>query len=427
MLAQLVQSACFTRMRSLVRIQYVPQAPAFTGASSFWMGTAAHLRTVSIRPYRTFLIVASVFIALMFTLEHINGRFWLSDFKVYWGAADALLTGQPVYGVAFGESTGFYKYSPFVALLFAPLAALPFEVASIIWFVFIAVALVAALLELNRILLEWRIEPRLSDNVLLCLAMLCIGNHVVRELHLGNINLPVLLLAALAFRRRTVKPWAAGALLALLFMVKPYLGLLWVPVVVQGRWSVVRAGVAAGIGMMAVPLILGAAHGIELHRQWLASMSAHGDYLTSGNTIASILSRMVGVPDGAGLQLGIIGFTLLVFGAVAWRWRQEGSLARHYLLHFCALALIPNLVITDTQHFLLALPLFMFVLHHVRTSSWPILLLFIMVVLAHGANSSDLLGHDLSDCVNTWGVLGAANVALVVLAFALVGRRRTSD
>lgn len=359
----------------------------------------------------------------MFTLEHINGRFWLSDFKVYWGAADALLRGKAVYGVAFGESTGYYKYSPFVALLFTPLAALPFEIASIIWFVCIAVALLAALLQLHRILLELRIEPRLNDNTLLCLALLCIGNHVVRELHLGNINLPLLLLATLAFRWRTSKHWATGSALALLFMVKPYLGLVALPMLLQGRWQILRGAVIAGCGMLILPLVLGPGKAITLHREWLASMSAHGDYLTSGNTIASVLAHIPGVRNGTGLQLGIILFAVLVIGGSAWRWRSQTGTAHHFLLHFGALALVPNLVITDTQHFLLTLPLFMFVLFHARTLAWPILVPFIVVLLAHGTNSSDLLGHGLSDRVNAWGVLGLANVALVIIAFTVLGQR----
>ncbi|QQR85553.1 MAG: DUF2029 domain-containing protein [Flavobacteriales bacterium] len=382
---------------------------------------------MSLRPYRPFILLTSAFIVLMFALEHINGRFWLSDFKVYWGAADALLTGKAVYGVPFGESTGYYKYSPFVALLFTPLAALPFEVASIIWFVCISLALVAVLLQLHRILLELPIEPRLNDNALLCLALLCIGNHVVRELHLGNINLPLLLLATLALRWRTAKPWMAGAAMALLFMVKPYLGLVALPYLVHGRWHIVRAAVVAGCGMLLVPSMLGPGKAISLHREWLMSMSAHGDYLTSGNTIASIVSRIAGVPDSAGLQLSIIGVAVLGIVVLAWRWRSNSAYAQHYLLHFGALALIPNLVITDTQHFLLALPLFMFVLHRIRTLSWPVVVLLILVALAHGANSSDLLGHDLSDRVNAWGLLGLANVALVIVALMIEARDKQAD
>lgn len=391
------------------------------------MGPTAHLRTVSLRPYRTFIIVAFVFIALMFALEHINGRFWLSDFKVYWGAADALFRGNAVYGVPFGESTGYYKYSPFVALLFTPFAALPFEVASIIWFGCIAVALVAALLQLHWILIEIPIARRMSDNALLCLSLLCVGNHVVRELHLGNINLPLLLLATLAFRRQATTPWAAGAVLALLFMVKPYLGLVALPMLLQGRWQIVRGAVVCGSAMLLLPIILGPGKAFALHREWLASMSAHGDYLTSGNTIASLLAHIPGVKDGTGLQLGIVFLAVFLISALAWRWRNGTSTAHHFLLHFGALALIPNLVITDTQHFLLALPMFMFVLHRIHALTWPNVFLFILVVLAHGANSSDLLGHALSDGLNAHGILGIANLILLLVAYLLLRRAEVAD
>ncbi|MBK7618262.1 MAG: hypothetical protein IPJ10_02835 [Flavobacteriales bacterium] len=66
-----------------------------------------------------FTVILGVVALLLFVLEHVNGRFWLNDFRVYYGAGEALLNGEPLYGVAHGLGTGMFKYAPALALFYA--------------------------------------------------------------------------------------------------------------------------------------------------------------------------------------------------------------------------------------------------------------------------------------------------------------------
>jgi hypothetical protein len=54
-----------------------------------------------LRPYLPFIVFAAIVFIAVFTLEKINERFWLNDFKVYYSAAQALINGQQVYGTPF--------------------------------------------------------------------------------------------------------------------------------------------------------------------------------------------------------------------------------------------------------------------------------------------------------------------------------------
>ncbi|MGV3638238.1 MAG: hypothetical protein ACO1NQ_11415, partial [Flavobacteriales bacterium] len=72
------------------------------------------------RPYpRLFTIVFAAIALLLFVVEHINGRFWLNDLRVYYGAGEALLNGEPLYGVAHGLDSGVFKYAPILAMVCA--------------------------------------------------------------------------------------------------------------------------------------------------------------------------------------------------------------------------------------------------------------------------------------------------------------------
>src|SRR5438046_538911 len=77
-----------------------------------------------------------------YIIESINGRLWMNDFRVYYSAAAELLNGHDIYGKAYGLGSGYFKYSPFVALVFIPFAVLPYSVAKTILFLFTTAAAV---------------------------------------------------------------------------------------------------------------------------------------------------------------------------------------------------------------------------------------------------------------------------------------------
>src|SRR5262245_36938147 len=105
-----------------------------------------------LRPYTPFILFAVMIFAAIFAVEKINDRFWLNDFKVYYSAAHALINGQQVYGIPFGLDTGFYKYSPFVAMLFVPYTFFSYEAASIIHFVILSTVTILTIIILGRLI-----------------------------------------------------------------------------------------------------------------------------------------------------------------------------------------------------------------------------------------------------------------------------------
>jgi len=74
----------------------------------------------------------------------------LGDVRAYYDAAARLNAGQPLYPAgADVDAAAFYRYPPLLAILFRPLALLPYPVAAAAWGVLQVVAMVATLYRLG--------------------------------------------------------------------------------------------------------------------------------------------------------------------------------------------------------------------------------------------------------------------------------------
>ena len=80
------------------------------------------------------------------------------------------------------------------------------------------------------------------------------------------------------------------------------------------------------------------------------------------------------------------------------------------------LALIPNLFRTNSEHFLSTAPLLAFIVFFIasRKKFWLIPVMVVLIFF-YGANSTDLLGRDLSDRLFSMGLLGLSNLLLIAL------------
>ena len=75
----------------------------------------------------------------------------LADVHAYYDAGARLNAGLPLYQQpATTNDADFYRYPPLLAILFRPLAVLPFEAAAAIWMAILAVATVATFWRLDR-------------------------------------------------------------------------------------------------------------------------------------------------------------------------------------------------------------------------------------------------------------------------------------
>ena len=117
----------------------------------------------------------------------------LADVHAYYDAGARLNAGQPLYvQPASIDDAAFYRYPPLLAILFRPLALLPFGLAAAIWMTLIALMFVATLVRLDL--------RRPLTLFVVCALALPIGWSIV----IGQAQVAVTLLLALGI------PWAFG-------------------------------------------------------------------------------------------------------------------------------------------------------------------------------------------------------------------------
>lgn len=390
------------------------------------MGPAARWPTFAramarFRPFRPLLAAISLLVLASLVLEHVNGRFWLNDFRVYYMAADNLRHGLPVYGQVFGEDTGLYKYAPVVLYFFLPYTLLSFQVAATVHFLLIGVLTTACFMVIGRSLGHF-VRPLPGVAGLMLPGLLCIAVLLTRELHLGNINMGLILLAALGVERLLAgQRRSAGAALGTVWLIKPYLLLMIVPLVMRREWRVLRTAALTMVAGLLIPLVVqGPGAGRELNRQWFHSMQYHTQVMYSPDHLGQILSTHTGLPVSLGTDLLFIVLAGLFLTLFTWRNTRADhggpdAMDRGFEL-WLAMAMVPNLVITDQQHFMFSLPLILYALTYLFTRKDPqVLAAFVAAMVLYATRSSDLWSSPVENRLAGWGILGLGNLLLLAV------------
>ncbi|HXC04944.1 MAG TPA: glycosyltransferase family 87 protein [Bacteroidia bacterium] len=386
-----------------------------------------------------FYPVLGLLLALFFASLFFGERFFLHDFEVYYSASNAFLKGNPVYGTAFGLSSGFFKYTPVTLYLFIPLALLPFTVAKICFYLFVSLATRACFKLCSHIVSSGFFrDTRLVNPITLWCVLVISGPHLFRELELGNVNMLLLLVFSLAFLfLKSGREGLAGILIGLGILVKLHFLLLIPLLLLRKKYKTVLAFSGMVCAGMLLPFLLnGMTRGALLNKQWIHAVAEHNNsMLAYPDTLYSIVYRFgirfVHPEPFAGFVPGVLALVAILFGTRVWihlkqerTERAEGRSPGNYRFTFewCfLLALVPNITATDTEHFLYSIPLLIFSVQALLEFRNRILLgVFVLFsFLSYGDPGSDVLGKSLSEWLELHGSAGIGNVAVLVCSLLL--------
>lgn len=297
------------------------------------------------------LAVAGMAVLSAASISFLGSRGYGYDFAAYDAAARRIVDGLPLYladtaqRYASGAYEGLYLYPPPLAVALVPLAALPADGATLVWFV----GRIAAL-ALGCLILPVALRIRLA-----VFAVACVSYPVLFDLNLGNVSVLTFVLSAVAWRASGV--WPAAIAHAVLVAIRQPFAIFLVMWAVRGDGRRIAMTVAAGLGLFALTLPV---VGIATYQDFLTILRTLPDITTGPHNLSlktSVLAvggsesiASLAVPLGAVVALGASVFAgrrrddgiALVVTAVA-TMLVSPFLHPHYL----ALLLLPAALFAD--------------------------------------------------------------------------------
>lgn len=295
------------------------------------------------------------------------------DFYAFWVRMRVASQGRDFYDPAqyvgmqqtYGLSDAFrrevldpgFNYPPPTMLFLEPFGFLEPRVAVVAWALLLVVAFLVATLLLHRLFLRERGPAGLALAGALVL-MLPATLSTLRVLQTNPLTLALLLL----FWRDRDRP-RAGVWLALLPVVKPYLGMLWL-------WPLVRRqmGTIACLALTMVVVAVGTGffYGFDIYARFLRSdvLHSHPGWIysqTVNQSLHSTVVRLLGVPEGHNspldVPLTLVLTAVLMAVAVVLMWRAQGPRQPWAIAHLLIVTLMVYPGSLQHYHLLLLVPI----------------------------------------------------------------------
>ena len=266
-------------------------------------------------PRRSTLVWIIAVVALSAGLFVLKINRDMVDFGVNYAAGERLIHGETIYRTS--DEHYQFKYAPFCAMIYAPLAMLPPTAARIIWYVLVLAATAGLLLSTYRLLGPK--DPRGARTATI-LAALVLAKFFLREVQLGQINA---IITALLFimvinlvrdeeKRSKGRSVLAGLLWGLATALKPY-ALIFLPYfLLKRRWNILwPALLVLGVSLFAPSAYYGFNGNILVHEEWISSLSRSTPALLDSQDNVSLLAMLTKWTRDTGLAQLSYGIILL--------------------------------------------------------------------------------------------------------------------
>lgn len=369
-----------------------------------------------------------IFSLIFLLLEVYNGRFWQSDFTVYYKSATRLLGGENLFQIT-EDGHYVFKYSPVSALLFIPFTIINIGISKYFYWIFLT-GIIISNFYMSTILAS-RINgvKNLNLNKIIILGALILVVHFQRELHLGQVN-QILFFFYLLMIRYIIKnkPWIVGALLAISIFIKPF-GLIFIPYfIVKGRYKELLATLVFFVSFFFLPLLFYSwemfiSENALWYNELMVELGHKQDLMLSANhTIFSVFARytFIGLFLVTPLSVQIFQLTILSIIGILILWfiflrkqKSNSEISEIALL----ISMIPLLSFTSQNAFGFAGLTVMILLVYFNKLSKFGKISAITGFVFLGGNYYDIWGSTLSGFFNNISLVSIGTLILLVLLY----------
>jgi hypothetical protein len=368
-------------------------------------------------PYLALYLI--VFFLILYMINHVfNGRFISYDFQVYYRAAERILDGQNLYQIA-SDGHYIFKYSPVSAVYFIPLSLLHLELAKVIYWLASSVAFCIVLILIFRMGDPQKIisgPGRL--NLMYIISFICLGAFLELEIHLGQVNLFILILLVVsAYCSRKNRPLMSGLLLALSVFLKPFGLILFVYYLYRSKFKESLYFLLFIAVLFVLPLLFYGSYDmfIQQNRFWLQEiqieMNSKQDLLAHFNhTIFSVLARYTPLRWVEWTAVSTMVFQLVVLAVLGFLFillricnrNKEDIFPIELALVLC---LIPLLAHTNKNLYLFCGMVNAVLLIRFFQLHWVYRSLFIFGILISSFNIIEIWGDELTFKLEAWSLI----------------------
>jgi len=381
-----------------------------------------------LKPQRSIVIFGVfmlLFVTLLIFVEKLNGKFYTNDFEVYYLAAKDYFEGKNPYLLAYGEETGFFKYPPTTLYFFYFTTKVSFFTAQIIHSILLLVAFVFGVYYLRKILFVERLNQDKKYNWMLYTAFFFTVIQLVREFHIGNINLFLFFFFTLGlYGVLRNKQWTTIFAWGLMVILKPIVVIVFIPLLFYKKWKIIGGLALLGTFFFILPILNNSFNGIiEIWRFWFLAVSKHGSYIISQYSLTYLANYYLGI-NSTWLPSIFVLLIILTLGYFYSK-RQTFSTYSFIELSIVLMAFTPNFFVTDTEHFLLSMPLLILIVYYLlKLTNWKLWLFFSIILMPFTLRSNDLMSASLSDFIAEIGLLGIVNLIAIFFFYFVSSKVR---
>lgn len=236
----------------------------------------------------------------------------MNDFDVVHRAATRVLHTENLYN--FEDGHYLYKYSPFFALLVAPIGLLPLSFASFLWLLGMCVSLFFIMRMAKQMIMGDKPPP----GFFYILSLLLASKFLVREFRLGQTDFVIILFIflCLLFIERG-KEFVGGIFLALSVLVKPT-ALIFIPYFLyKKRFRVTGGTILMSLIFLLLPsLVYGFSGNMNLLLGWKEIMSASSPPLLAVDMNQSIFAFFYRLLTPAPYEVNILNLGYTIVNAI---------------------------------------------------------------------------------------------------------------
>ena len=357
------------------------------------------------------------------TAEKINSRLYMSEYKVYHRTAKRIVNKENIYSV---KQDGHYvfKYSTTSGIYFIPISFIPLKYAKYIYWLALTILLCIGVNVLYK-LIDNKYKIGANKNSIIILSIIAVIAHIFRELHLGQVNmlLLVMYITLIYFLQQKSKILFA-LMLSISVFLKPF-GLIFFPyLLIKKEYKIILTSLIFIFILALLPLLFYPNwHDFSnLYFDWINELKVELNkkqaLLADGNhTVFSVFARYT--PLKFILVNQIIekvyqALVLIIIGAglfIEFRKKNHNSDIVYQMI--LLISIIPLLAFTTYNLFIFELPIILYLIYFFKDLNITQKIMVVIGCILIGGNIHEITGSALRDYLIGISVYTFGTISLI--------------